>query len=91
MEYDSDAGRADAERRRFLKHVGAVALGGLLLGGKALASALHDTPLAEATAGFRPDIEIELAAIVDEVGLLPGPPTTVWRLPARCFGATPMP
>ena len=83
MEYDSDAGRADAERRRFLKHVGAVALGGLLLGGKALASALHDTPLAEATAGFRPDIEIELAAIVDEVGLLPGPPTTVWRFTGK--------
>ena len=28
MDYDSDAGRADAGRRRFLKQAGAVALGG---------------------------------------------------------------
>ena len=45
MDYDNDAGRADAGRRRFLKQTGAVALGGLLLGGKALASATHAMPV----------------------------------------------
>ena len=34
MDYDRDAGRTDAGRRRFLKQAGAVALGGLLLGGQ---------------------------------------------------------
>jgi FtsP/CotA-like multicopper oxidase with cupredoxin domain len=81
MDYDSDAGRADAGRRRFLKQT--VALGGLLLGGRALASATHAMPSAEATPDFNPDVEMELAAVVDVVGLLPGTPTTVWRFTGK--------
>jgi FtsP/CotA-like multicopper oxidase with cupredoxin domain len=83
MDEDSDAGRPDAGRRRFLKQAGAAALGGLLFGGKALASAEHATPAAEATPDFNPDVEIELAAVVDEVGLLPGAPTAVWRFTGK--------
>ena len=83
MDYDSDAGRPDAGRRRFLKQAGAVALGGLLLGGRALASATHAMPPAEATPDFNPDVEMELAAVVDEVGLLPGAPTAVWRFTGK--------
>jgi FtsP/CotA-like multicopper oxidase with cupredoxin domain len=83
MEYDNDAALPDAGRRYFLKQAGAVALGGLLLGGKALASAPHRMPPAEATPDFNPDIELELAAVVDEVGLLPGAPTVVWRFTGK--------
>lgn len=83
MEYDNDAGLPDAGRRCFLKQAGAVALGGVLLGGKALASATHAMPPAEATPEFNPDVEMELAAVVDEVGLLPGGPTTVWRFTGK--------
>jgi len=83
MNDNSDAGRPDAGRRRFLKQAGTVAFGGLLLGGKALASAEHAISPAEATPDFNPDVEIELAAVVDEVGLLPGAPTTVWRFTGR--------
>ncbi len=83
MEYDNDAGLPDAGRRRFLKQAGAVALGRLLLGGKALASATHAMQPAEATPDFNPDVELELAAVVDEVGLLPGAPTTVWRFTGK--------
>ena len=44
MDYGSDAGRTDAGRRHLLKQAGAVALGGLLFGGKALGkrNARHD-------------------------------------------------
>ena len=79
MEYGSDARLPNAGRRHFLKQAGAAALGGLLFGGKALASATHAMPSAEATPDFNPDIELELAAVVDEVSLLPGKPTSVWR------------
>jgi len=79
MGYDSDSGRPDAGRRRFLKQAGAAAFAGLLFGGKALASAEHAMPPAEAIPDFNPDVEIELAAVVDEVGLLSGAPTAVWR------------
>ena len=78
MDYDSDAERTDAGRRRFLKQAGVAALGGLMLGGRALASAEHSMSPAEATPDFNPDVEMELAAVVDQVGLLPGEPTTVW-------------
>jgi blue copper oxidase len=73
----------DAGRRRFLKQTGATALVGLLGGGRALASAAHAMPPAEATPDFNPDVEMELAAVVDEVGLLPGAPTTVWRFTGK--------
>jgi FtsP/CotA-like multicopper oxidase with cupredoxin domain len=82
MDYDSHTKRPDAGRRRFLMQ-GTVALGGLLLGGKALASVAHSMPSAEATPDFNPDVELELAAVVDEVGLLPGAPTAVWRFTGK--------
>ena len=40
-------------------------------------------PSAEATPDFNPDVELELAAVVDEVGLLPGAPTAVWRFSGK--------
>ena len=40
-------------------------------------------PSAEATPDFNPDIELELASVVDEVGLLPGKPTSVWRFTGK--------
>ncbi|MCE3242908.1 MAG: blue copper oxidase CueO, partial [Deltaproteobacteria bacterium] len=83
MEYDSDTRLPDTGRRRFLKQAGAAALGGLLFGGKALASAVHAMPGAEATPDFNPDVELELAAVVDEFGLLPGAPTVVWRFTGK--------
>jgi len=83
MNDNSDARRPDGGRRSFLKQTGAVALGGLLFGGKALASATHAMPPAEAIPDFNPDIEIELAAVVDEVGLLSGAPTAVWRFTGK--------
>ena len=82
MDYDSDTKRPDAGRRRFLIQ-GTVALGGLLLGGKALASVAHSMLSAEATPDFNPDVELELAAVVDQVGLLPGAPTAVWRFSGK--------
>ena len=89
MDYDSAAGRPDGGRRRFLKQAGTVALGGLLLRGRALASAAHSMPPAEATADFNPDVEIDLAAVVDKVGLLPGAPTTVWRFTGKVLRGNP--
>jgi len=81
MDYNSDAGRTKAGRRRFLKQ--AVALGGLLLGGRALASAAHAMPSAEATPDLKPDVEKKVAAVVDQVGLLPDAPTAVWRFTGK--------
>jgi FtsP/CotA-like multicopper oxidase with cupredoxin domain len=84
MDYDSDGRRPNAGRRRFLKQAGSVALGGLLLGGRALAaSTTHAIPPAEATPAFKPDVEMELAAVVDQVSLLPGAPTAVWRFTGK--------
>jgi blue copper oxidase len=75
--------RPNAGRRRFLKQAGAVGARRTAARGKALASATHAMPPAEATPDFKPDVEIELAAVVDEVGLLPGAPTTVWRFTGK--------
>ncbi len=83
MDDDSDAGRPNAGRRRFLKQAGTAALAALFLGGRALASTTHAMTPAEATPDFKPDLEIELAAVVDEVGLLPGAPTAVWRFTGK--------
>ena len=44
---------------------------------------------AEATPDFNPDVEMELAAVVDEVGLLPGAPTTVWRFTGKVLRGNP--
>ena len=84
MNYDSDGGRTDAGRRHFLKQAGAVALGGLLLGERALAaSTTHTMVPTETTPDFKPDVEMELTAVVDEGGLLPGAPTAVWRFTGK--------
>ena len=71
MEHEYDAILSDAGRRRFLKQAGAAVVVGLLGGGKARASTPHAMLPAEATLDFNPDVEMELAAVVDEVGLLP--------------------
>jgi FtsP/CotA-like multicopper oxidase with cupredoxin domain len=68
----------DAQRRKFLRTAGAAAV----------ASALPLAPWSNMAAaatpeGFTPDIEIELAARPDEVQLLPGRPTGVWRYTGR--------
>ena len=54
---------------------GRVRARGLLLGGKAVARTTHAMPSAEATPDFNPDVELELAAVVDEVDLLRDAPT----------------
>jgi blue copper oxidase len=83
MDQEYDATLSDAGRRRFLKQAGTAALGGFLLGETALASITHRMLPAEATPDFTPDIEIELAAVVDEFGLLSGAPTAVWRFTGK--------
>ncbi len=83
MEHEYDAILPDAGRRRFLKQAGAAVVVGLLGGGKARASTPHAMLPAEATLDFNPDVEMELAAVVDEVGLLPGASTAVWRFTGK--------
>jgi FtsP/CotA-like multicopper oxidase with cupredoxin domain len=66
----------DTQRREFLRIAGATAAAGALpfvLGSHAAA----------ATASFVPDVEFGLAAQPDELQLLPGRPTAVWRFAAR--------
>lgn len=68
----------DAQRRNFLRIAGASAIAGSLPfvpGSRMAAAATTDT--------FAPDVEIELVAQPDEVQLLPGPPTAVWRYVGR--------
>ncbi|MBE0613637.1 MAG: multicopper oxidase family protein [Burkholderiales bacterium] len=68
----------DARRRHFLKAAGASAVTGAL----SFAPWSNMTALA-ATTTFTPDVEIELAALPDELQLLPGAPTAVWRYVGR--------
>ncbi len=68
----------DATRRNFLRTAGAAAV----------ASALPLAPWSNMAAaatpkGFTPDVEIELVAQPDELQLLPGRPTGVWRYAGR--------
>lgn len=65
-------------RRDFLGTVGAAALLGAVPG---LAQSAQDA--AGASGPFRPDLELELRAVADEVSILPGPPTGVWRYRAK--------
>jgi len=68
----------DAQRRNFLRVAGATALAG------ALPFAPWSNRAAAATADrFTPDVEIELVARPDELQLLPGPSTGVWRYAGR--------
>ena len=89
MEHEYDAILSDAGRRRFLKQAGAAVVVGLLGGGKARASTPHAMLPAEATLDFNPDVEMELAAVVDEVGLLPGASTAVWRFTGKVLRGIP--
>ena len=82
-------------RRGFLKQAGAAGVigsaayllrapdGGGWNAGAATANAMNGIAPAEATKDFKPDIELELNAITDEVGLLPGGPTSVWRFTGK--------
>jgi len=67
----------DRNRRDFLKAAGAAAITGAVpfVPPAAAASA--------ATGGFSPDVEIELVAQPDELQILPGRPTGVWRYTGR--------
>jgi FtsP/CotA-like multicopper oxidase with cupredoxin domain len=68
----------DTQRRNFLRIAGASAMAGALplVPGSRMAAAA-------ATDAFSPDVEIELVAQPDEVQLLPGRPTAVWRFAGR--------
>ncbi len=68
----------DSQRRNFLKTAGAAAVSGAL----GLPSVTR-IATAAATDGFTPDVEIELVAQPDEIQVLPGPPTAVWRYVGR--------
>src|SRR3970282_1883281 len=68
----------DKQRRNFLRTAGAAAAAG----------ALPFPPwsrmgVAATTDNFTPDVEIELVARPDEVQVLPGRPTAVWRYVGR--------
>jgi len=68
----------DRKRRDFLAIAGATAAAG------ALPLVPMSRSAVAATAGkFSPDVEIELAAQADEVQVLPGRPTAVWRYVGR--------
>lgn len=65
---------AQAERRQFLAALGGAALLGAAPG------LPHAAPLAGA---FEPDLELELRAVPDQVAILGGPTTGVWRYRAK--------
>jgi len=68
----------DAQRRNFLKTAGAAALAGALP-----LAPWSNTAAAATNKEFTPDVEIELTAQPDELQLLPGPTTGVWRYAGR--------
>jgi len=67
------------QRRNFLRSAGATAMAGTL----PFVPWLPIAAAAAATDKFMPDVEIELAARPDEVQVLPGRPTGVWRYVGR--------
>jgi len=71
------------DRRRFLS---GMAAGGILFAGQHPvfgAGTAHTMPPAVATPDFKPDIELELNAVIDEAGMLSGESTRVWRYTGR--------
>ena len=69
-------------RRTFLQGVTAGSL--LLAGGQRVgADTQHALAPAKANPGFIPDIEMELNAVIDEISVLPGDTTRVWRYTGR--------
>ncbi|MBE0620097.1 MAG: multicopper oxidase domain-containing protein [Burkholderiales bacterium] len=67
----------DTQRRNFLRAAGATAVAG------ALPFAPWSSMATAATDKFTPDVDIELVAQPDELQLLPGRPTAVWRYVGR--------
>lgn len=65
-------------RRRFLSVLGGTVLMGIVPG-----TAQSVQNAATASAAFTPDLEIELRAVPDQIPLLPGAPTNVWRYRAK--------
>jgi FtsP/CotA-like multicopper oxidase with cupredoxin domain len=76
-------------RRRFLTQAGACGLATVLGVGARTAIAMPGMAPAEATIDFKPDLEFELVANVDEVLILPGAPTRVWRFDGRVLRGDP--
>ncbi len=79
----------DKGRRGFVAAAGALGLAGVLAQGRGRAAQGHAVTPAAATPGFRPDLELELAAIVDDVSILPGAPTRLWRFDGRVLRGDP--
>jgi len=80
----------DADRRRLVGAAGAAGIVALLRPGTGLATEAHAAmPPAEATAGFKPDIELELNAVADEIRVLPGNATRLWRFTGRVLRGNP--
>jgi FtsP/CotA-like multicopper oxidase with cupredoxin domain len=80
----------DIGRRRLVGAAGAAGLITLLGTGKASAAEAHAAmPPAEATAGFKPEVELELNAVADEIRVLPGNATRVWRFTGRVVRGDP--
>jgi len=84
-------------RREFLRVTGGMALaagGVLVLTGCIPLQPLSDAPAdttdaGSQTAGFVPDVELELRAVPGEVQILPGSPTQVWRYEATLIRGAP--
>ncbi len=77
------------DRRRFLQ---GIAAGSVLLAGHRPvfpAGVAHATAPAEATPGFKPDVELELNAVADEIRVLAGNATRVWRYTGRVVRGDP--
>jgi blue copper oxidase len=80
----------DIGRRRLIGAAGAAGLVTLLGTGKVSAAEAHAAmPPAEATAGFKPDIELELNAVPGEIRVLPGNATRIWRFTGRVVRGNP--
>ena len=70
-------------RRQFLQITGAGAAGLLTGGMPSLLSAGKANAAEPGSSGFTPDLDIALNAAADEVPILPGSPTGVWRFQGR--------
>lgn len=80
----------DIGRRRLIGAAGAAGLVTLLGSRRVSAAKAHAAmPPAEATPGFKPDLELELNAVADEIRVLPGNPTRVWRFTGRVVHGNP--
>ncbi|NNG01058.1 MAG: multicopper oxidase domain-containing protein [Desulfobacteraceae bacterium] len=76
-------------RRHFLKSTGMVAVGFLAGTGTPWSVIRADNRPLPGNGGFASDLDIELRAAPDELGLLPGNPTRVWRYAGRVISGDP--